>query len=122
MAGHFSPKARAALAALLLALPFAGCAGVKPTLGEPRAGGTFIYQPPPGGRFDYIVYVSNADRRMADRPARVERVRRLMADRCVDPWPVDLYAHEMGLWPDGSTHISYTVGVDCGPHEGEVPP
>lgn len=110
----------AVLAAALLAglsLAAGGCAGVRPSLGPPLPSGVLLYQPPPGGRFDYFVYVSNADRRMEDRPTRLDRVRTLMAERCADPLVVDLYGHGVGQWPDGTAHISYTVGVDCSPHE-----
>jgi hypothetical protein len=115
-------RPRAPMAALLAAVLLGawGCAGVRPTLGPPEPTGMFIYQPPPGERFDYFVYVGNGDRRMQDRQARLERVRAVMATRCAEPRVVDLYAHEVGTWPDGTPHITYTVGVVCGPHEGEA--
>ena len=103
-----SPRIVLTLAAVLVAA--AGCAGVKPTLGPPLPTGMIIYQPPPGGRFDYFLYVSNADPRMEDRQARLERVRVTMAQRCDDPLVVDLYGHQVGTWPDGTPHVSYTVG------------
>jgi len=118
------PAPAALLAAVLLAsLPAAagGCAGVRPSLGPPLPSGVLLYQPPPGGRFDYFVYVSNGNPRMEDRQARLERVRVLMAERCDDPMVFDLYGHQVGTWPDGTAHISYTVGVDCSPHEGVAP-
>lgn len=110
------PTAPAFLAFALLGA--AGCAGVHPTLGPPLPTGMVIYQPPPGGRFDYFLYVSNADPGLEDRQARLERVRALMAARCEDPLVVDLYGHKVGTWPDGTPHVTYTVGVDCRPHFG----
>lgn len=109
------------LAASLLgggALLSGGCASMRPSLGPPLPTGFVLYQPPPGGQFDYFVYVSNADTRMEDRPTRLARVRALMAERCEAPLVVDLYGHEVGTWPDGTAHVTYTVGVDCSPHEG----
>jgi hypothetical protein len=119
-----SRRIRTAAAAALplgLLLWAGGCAGVRPTLGPPLPNGMIIYQPPPGGRFDYFLYVSNADPRMEDRQARLARVRTVMAQRCDDPLVVDLYGHEVGTWPDGTPHVTYTVGVDCSPHEGTGP-
>jgi len=116
-------SARVLAAALLAAFGLGawGCAGMHPTLGPPLPSGMFIYQPPPGGRFDYFVYVGNGDPRMDDRQTRLDRVRTLMAARCADPQVVDLYAHPVDTWPDGTPHITYTVGVDCAPHLGENP-
>jgi hypothetical protein len=98
-----------------------GCAGVRPTLGPPPPSGTFVYQPPEGSRFDYFVYMGNADHRVDDRQTRLERVRAMMAQRCENPMVVDLYGHRAGFWPDGTEHITYTVGVDCAPHAGMEP-
>lgn len=103
----------AALILAALVMASGGCTGMRPTLGEPRPTGFTIYQPPPGGHFDYFVYVSNADRRMEDRAKRLAEVRRLMVDRCPGVQAVDLYAHDMGPWSDGSPHVTYVVGVLC---------
>jgi hypothetical protein len=109
------PPSTTALALALAALLGAawGCAGVRPTLGPPLPEGIFIYEPPPGGRFDYFVYVGNGDRRMEDRQARLERARAVMATRCADPRVTDLYGHYVGTFPDGRPHVTYTVGVNC---------
>jgi hypothetical protein len=121
------PSAPAPAAAVALALVAAfvsgawSCAGVRPTLGPPPPAGIFIYQPPPGERFDYFVYIGNGDRRMEDRQVRLERVRAVMAARCTDPRVTDLYGHMVGTFADGTPHVTYTVGVNCTPHPGEGP-
>lgn len=128
MVGPNAPVS-AALAARLLAglligaglVAAGGCSGVRPTLGPPPPSGTFVYQPPEGSRFDYFVYMGNADHRVDDRQTRLERVRAMMAKRCDDPLVTDLYGHRGGTWPDGSEHVTYTVGVDCAPHADTAP-
>lgn len=107
----------------VLAALTAGCAAgdgpMRPTLGEPRAEGFLVYQPPPGARFDFVVYVPNADRRMEERSDRLAWVRSRMVSRCRVAGLTDLYAHGGGTWPDGREKVYFAVGVACIPR---VPP
>jgi hypothetical protein len=79
-----------------------------------------IYQPPPGSRFDFVVYVPNADRRMEERADRLSWVRGRVANRCTVAAVTDLYAHGGGSWPDGRQKVYFAVGVTCIPRV--VPP
>lgn len=121
---RFSPTPAAVLAGFLAGVVvvavLSACGpdrpGVRPTLGEPRPEGLMVYQPPPGSRFDYVVYVPNAQPRLAERSDRLAWVRTRMATRCLVADARDLYAHEGGgAWPDGRTKVYYAVGVTCVP-------
>jgi hypothetical protein len=116
-------RLRAGTLAAGLAIALGGCAaegGMRPTLGEPRASGLLVYQPPPGSRFDFVVYVPNADRRLEERPDRLSWVRGRMANRCTVAAVTDLYAHGGGTWPDGREKVYFAVGVTCIPRV--IPP
>jgi hypothetical protein len=102
----------------LLGLPWLlfACAGqtaFKPTLGEPRAGGPVIYQTPHQARYDFFVYLPNTSRSLDDHVQRLKEVERLMRGRCKVAELDDLYAHDVGMWPDGRVRTYYTIGVRC---------
>jgi hypothetical protein len=91
----------------------AGQTGFKPTLGEPRAGGPVIYQTPNQTRYDFFVYLPNTSRALDDHVGRLKEVERLMRGRCKVARLEDLYAHDVGMWPDGRVRTYYTIGVRC---------
>jgi hypothetical protein len=95
--------------------------GFRPTLGQPSSAGVIIYHAPPGGRFDYFVYMPNSTTRLEDRAARLAEARRRVADRCRVAEATDLYGHEVGVWPDGRARLYYAVGVRCAPEPGPAP-
>lgn len=107
-----APWALACLPLLLLACG-PGRTGLNASLGEPRAGGPIIYRAPGEGRFDFFVYLPNTSRSLEDRARRLAEVRRMMRGRCEVAELSDLYAHDVGMWPDGRVRTYYTIGVRC---------
>lgn len=109
----------AAAAVLLAALPLllAGCGSapgkIQTSFGPPKPEGLFVVQPPPGGRFHFVVHVADSNPGWRDPEKRLARVRQHMASRCDVDHVLDLYSHVIGHWPDGSIKVSYAVGVVC---------
>lgn len=122
------PTRRLSLALALACLPWLlsacgpGHTGFRPTLGEPRGGGPIIYQAAGQGHYDFFVYLPNTTRALEDHARRLEEVRRMMRGRCDVAELSDLYAHDVGMWPDGRVRTYYTIGVRCTERPPAVPP
>jgi hypothetical protein len=117
-----APRTVLALAAGLLAGLLAACAhtGFNSSLGEPRAGGPIVYQAPGQASYDFFVYLPNTSRALDDHVRRLDEVRRIMRRRCEVADLSELYAHDVGLWPDGRRKTYYTIGVTCTEHPPAV--
>ena len=90
-----------------------GGGSMSPTLGPPKPSTIFTYQPPPGGRFDFVVHMANSDPNLKDLVVRIARAKEHISSRCQVEQAVDLYAHQVGTWPDGRPRISYAIGIHC---------
>ncbi len=102
------------VAATVLAVG-AGCTshiGLQPQLGQKVSPTRIVVGPVFEGRFDYLVHLSG-DRKLDDRAYRLDQARKEMADRCTVTDLVDLYAHQVGTWRDGSARLSYAIGIHC---------
>ncbi len=108
---------RGAVLAVLVGvlLGSAGCAspiGLQPQLGQKITPTRIVVGPVLKGRYDYVVHLSG-NHKLDDRAYRLGQARKEMADRCPVVDLVDLYAHQVGAWQDGSARLSYAIGVKC---------
>lgn len=100
------------------ALTAFGCGGMDVSLGRPEPSTVFVIKQPEGRKFDYLVYVNNANRDMDEQRKRFRKVRESLKAHCRPESIVDLYAHAVGTRAQGGVLLSYTVGVVCKEEKG----